>query len=102
MTGVAILALGFLASASAVVPGFDQLIRGNRPYLAITTLTGLAAFAGGLWMLVASSETGLSLLMGTLGGLWFVATVHHSLPAHATPELATRADIRPFERKEAA
>ena len=31
-TGVAVLALGFAASASAVVPGFDQLLHGNRAY----------------------------------------------------------------------
>lgn len=100
--GMAILALGFLASASAVVPGFEELIRGNRLYLVITTLMGLAALAGGLWMLVASSETGLSLLMGTLGGLWLVTTVHHSLLAPAASERATLAEIRPFQGKEAA
>ena len=102
MTGVAILALGFLASASAVVPGFEQLIRGNRPYLAVTTLMGLAALAGGLWMLFASAEAGLSLLIGALGGLWLISTVHHIVLARAGHEPAITPDVRPFERKEAA
>ena len=43
VTGVAVLALGFAASASAVVPGFGQLLHGNRAYLAMTSLIGLAA-----------------------------------------------------------
>ena len=30
VTGVAVLALGFAASASAVVPGFDQLLHGAQ------------------------------------------------------------------------
>ncbi len=51
-TGVAILALGFAASASAVVPGFHQLLHGNKTYLVITSLIGAAAFAAGVQMLV--------------------------------------------------
>jgi hypothetical protein len=94
-TGTVILGLGFLASASAVVPGFDQLIRGNKVYLAITSLIGLAAFAGGLWMLINASEAGLALLVGTMGVLWLISTVHHSLLAgaesrKANGELAAR------------
>lgn len=105
MTGVVILALGFVASASAVVPGFEGLIRGNRIYLVVTSLIGFAAFAGGLWLLVASSEIGLGLLVGTMGGLWLISTVHHSLLAGAGPRArptVTTPDILPAERKEAA
>lgn len=105
MTGVAILALGFVASASAVVPGFEELIRGNRVYLAVTSLIGLAAFAGGLWMLVASSEIALGLLVGTMGGLWLISTVHHILLTRAVHEetpMVTTPDITPTEREEAA
>jgi len=40
-TGVAVLAPGFTASASAVVPGFDQLLHGNKAYLVITSLGGI-------------------------------------------------------------
>jgi hypothetical protein len=34
VTGAAVLALGFAASASAVVPGFAQLLHGSKTYLA--------------------------------------------------------------------
>lgn len=102
MTGAAILALGFLASASAVVPGFDQLIRGNRAYLAVATLMGLGAAAGGVWMLVASAETGLSILVGAMGGMWAISTVHHSMLAGAPVEETAAAEAGPVERKEAA
>jgi hypothetical protein len=46
ITRVAVLALGFAASASAVVPTFGQLLHGNKTYLAITSPIGLAATAG--------------------------------------------------------
>jgi hypothetical protein len=60
-TGVVVLALGFAASASAVVPGFDQLIHGNKVYLVTTSLIGLVALAGGVQMLHVGSEVGLGL-----------------------------------------
>jgi len=40
-----VLSLGFVASASAVVPGFDELMHGNKVYLVVTSLIGLVAFA---------------------------------------------------------
>ncbi len=83
VTGIVVLVLGFAASASAVVPGFERLLHGSRAYLAVTSLLGLAAFAGGLWMLITSSEAGLGLLVGTMGLLWLISTVHHSLLAGA-------------------
>ena len=36
-SGIVILACGFAASASAVVPTFDQLLHGNKAYLAVTS-----------------------------------------------------------------
>jgi hypothetical protein len=42
-TGIIILALGFAASASAVVPSFDQLLHGSKAYLAVTSVIGLVA-----------------------------------------------------------
>lgn len=76
-TGVVVLALGFAASASAVVPGFDQMIHGNKVYLVTTSLVGLVAFAGGVQMLLVGSEVGLGLVMGAMAVLWLVATIHH-------------------------
>ena len=37
VTGLSILVLGFVASATAVVPAFDQLLHGSRLYLAGTS-----------------------------------------------------------------
>ena len=108
VTGAVILVLGFVASASAVVPGFEQLLAGNRAYLAVTALLGLAAFAGGLWMLISASEVGLGLLMGTMGVLWLISTIHHSLLAgakavEANDRLAApHTGCPPSEKKEAA
>ncbi len=80
-TGVAVLALGFAASASAVVPGFDHLLHGNRTYLVITSLIGLAAFAAGIQMLITASGAGLTVVMAAMAVLWLIATIHHSLLA---------------------
>jgi hypothetical protein len=76
-TGTVILALGFAASASAVVPGFEQLLHGSKTYLAMTSAIGLVAFGAGLQMLIAASETGLGVLMITMVVLWAIATAHH-------------------------
>lgn len=76
-TGVVILGLGFAASAVAVVPGFDQLLRGSRTYLAVTSLLGVVAFVGGVQMLLSSSGLGLGVLMVAMVTLWLIATTHH-------------------------
>ena len=83
VTGVAVLALGFAASASAVVPGFGQLLHGNKVYLVITSLIGLAAFAAGVQMLITASGVGLTVVMAAMAVLWFIATIHHSPLAKA-------------------
>ena len=85
VTGVAVLGLGFAASASVVVPGFDQLLHGNRAYLAITSLIGLAAAAAGVQMLITASGAGLTVVMAAMAVLWLIATIHHSLPAKTGP-----------------
>ncbi|MGZ5401567.1 MAG: hypothetical protein ACXWDA_00275, partial [Aeromicrobium sp.] len=84
-TGAAILALGFVASAIAVVPSFDQLLHGNKIYMAVTSLIGLVAVIGGVVMLVAESEAGLAVVMAAMVVLWLIATIHHSLLAKAAP-----------------
>lgn len=84
-TGAAILALGFAASATAVVPSFDQLLHGNKIYMAVTSLIGLVAVIGGVVMLVAESEAGLAVVMAAMVVLWLIATIHHSLLAKTAP-----------------
>ncbi len=101
-TGAAVLALGFAASASAVVPGFGQLLHGSKTYLVITSLIGLAAFAAGVQMLITASGAGLTVVMAALAVLWLIATIHHSLlartglpPQQASARQPTRHGPRP-------
>ena len=89
-TGIVILALGFAASASAVVPSFDQLLHGNKAYLAVTSLIGLIALIAGVQMLVASSELGLGVMMAAMLVLWLISTIHHSRLAKTTAPSPTR------------
>ena len=85
VTGLVVLALGFAASASAVVPGFDELLHGSRLYLAVTSLIGLVAFVGGFVMLVGASEVALGVVVAAMIVLWVIATVHHTVLAKASP-----------------
>lgn len=84
-TGLAILALGFVASAAAVVPGFDTLMRGNRVYLIATSVLGLAALIAGVVMLASSSEAALAVMLGAMVVLWGIATAHHTQLARSEP-----------------
>lgn len=74
---VAVLALGVAASASAVVPGFGELLRGSRMYMAVTSALGLVALGTGVWGLVAGEETALSALVLSTLALWVMSTVRH-------------------------
>ena len=95
-TGVAILALGFAASASAVVPTFGQLLQGSKTYLAITSLIGLAAVAAGVQMLITASGASLIAVMAAMAVLWLIATIHHSLLARTgLPQQPARHGPRP-------
>ena len=86
-TGAVILALGFAASAIAVVPTFGQLLGGNKAYLAVTSLLGLVALVAGVVMLVGTSEPALAVVMVAMVAMWLIATIHHSRLAKATPSL---------------
>ena len=83
VSGAVVLALGFAASASAVVPTFMQLLRGNRAYLVVTSLLGVVALAGGLMTLVSASGTGFGLMIVAMIALWMISTVHHDMLARA-------------------
>ncbi len=84
-SGTVVLVLGFAASASAVVPTFDALLRGNKAYLAVTSLVGVLAFIGGLLMLISESETGFAVMVASMAVLWLVSTTHHGLLARNAP-----------------
>ena len=95
-TGAAVLALGFAASASAVVPTFGQLLHGSKTYLVLTSLIGLAALAAGAYMLITASGAGLTVMMAAMAVLWLIATIHHSLLARtALPQQPARHGPRP-------
>lgn len=76
VTGI-VLALGFVASASAVVPGFEGLVHGSKAYLVVSSLLGLGAFAAGIAALVTGREVWLLLLVVTTVVLWAMSTMRH-------------------------
>ena len=94
-TGLIVLGLGFVASASAVVPGFNELLHGSRLYLAGTSLIGLVAFAAGVAMLVSASEVALGVVMVAMIVLWTIATIHHTVVAGADTTSRYRAPTTP-------
>jgi hypothetical protein len=77
VTGV-VLALGFVASASAVVPGFEGLLHGSKAYLASASVIGLGALVAGIVALVSGREEILGLLVAATVVLWVVSTIRHS------------------------
>ena len=74
-----ILALGFVASASAVVPGFAALLAGSRLYLALASLGGLVAFVCGVITVTQATEETLAVLVIATIGLWAAATLRHGI-----------------------
>ena len=80
VTGI-VLALGFAASASAVVPGFDGLLHGSKVYFAGTSLLGLGALAAGITALVSGREVMLGALVAANVALWAISTVRHTVVA---------------------
>lgn len=74
-----VLALGFIASASAVVPGFAALIHGSKSYLVATSLAGLMALAGGIVTVLQANRETLAILVVATIALWAAATVRHAL-----------------------
>ncbi len=84
---IVVLALGFLASASAVVPGFAALLSGSRLYLALASLGGLVALTCGVLTVAQATEGTLAVLVIATIGLWAAATVRHTT-AQRTSSLA--------------
>ena len=76
---LSILALGFVASASAVVPGFAALLAGSRLYLALASLGGLVALVCGVITVTQATEETLAVLVIATIGLWAAATLRHGI-----------------------
>jgi hypothetical protein len=75
---IVVLALGFVASASAVVPGFAELLAGSRPYLVLASLGGLVALVSGILTIVNSTDETLAVLVVATVALWAAATLRHA------------------------
>jgi hypothetical protein len=76
-TGLVVLVLGFVASATAVVPGFIDLLHGNKAYLALTSTLGLVALVAGVIVLWSAHAVALAVLTAVLVLLWVISTTHH-------------------------
>ena len=86
-----VLAMGFTASASAVVPAFTDLLHSSKTYLAITSALGLLALAAGVIALAAGSSAMLAILVITTLVLWAMATIRHRRTgSRADPALPAR------------
>lgn len=86
---VVVLALGVLASASAVVPGFAALLAGSKAYLAGASLVGLVAFVSGVLTVANATGETLAILVAATIVLWAVATVRHAASSHDHAVAAT-------------
>lgn len=90
------LACGFVASAGAVVPGFDALVHGNRWYRAVASSLGFVALVAGIVALVTEKGLWLAVLLAATIALWAMSTVRHVRAATSTrPGAATRFGGRP-------
>ena len=86
---IAVTALGMLASASAVVPGFGDLLRGPRNYLVGTSVLGtLALIAAGVSIVYLDERALAALVVATIV-LWAVSTARHA-GAYASSPAALR------------
>jgi hypothetical protein len=74
---IAVMALGMLASASAVVPGFGDLLRGSRSYLIGTSVLGMLALIAVGVSIVYFDERALAALVVATIVLWAVSTARH-------------------------
>lgn len=74
-----VLALGFVASASAVVPSFAALLAGSKLYLALASLGGLVALVCGAITVTQATEETLAILVIATIGLWAAATARHGM-----------------------
>lgn len=94
-TGLVVLACGFAASAGAVVPGFEQLIRGDRRYLVASSLFGVVALVAGILLLVTNEGIWLAVLAATTFVLWAMSTVRHVHAATREHHLAAHRHHHP-------
>jgi hypothetical protein len=83
VVALVVLGTGVAASASAVVPSFNQLLHGSKMYMASTSLIGTAALVAGIIAVFRQTDAMLALLVATTVVLWIIATVRHTMMANA-------------------
>lgn len=72
---LALLVVGIAASASAVVPGFGELLtEGSRLYLAVASALGGLALGVGIWGIVGGDGIAVTLLAIFTVSLWAMST----------------------------
>lgn len=76
-----VLAAGFVASATAVVPSFEALMHGSKAYLGGASLVGLIALVTGVVALFGADEAMLAVLVLATVVLWLMATTRHMVAA---------------------
>lgn len=84
---IGILVLGILASMSAVVPGFSDLLHGSRAYLAGTSVLGLVALVAGIVAIVNGEPIALVALAIATVILWALSTWRHIAAQRQHPRL---------------
>ena len=85
---VALLIVGVAASASAVVPGFGELLRGSRLYLVSASALGFVALGAGVWTISgADANVGLGVLTVATLLLWAMSTTRHLGVGNPRPQL---------------
>jgi hypothetical protein len=72
-----VLVMGVLASMSAVVPGFAQLVHGSWLYMGIASVGGLIAAVAGVLALVNEDSSALAVLVLATIALWAMSTARH-------------------------
>ncbi len=95
---VAAFALGWLActsDAKRMASAYSPQAQDRPPasYTAVGSLLGLVALIAGVWAIVASSETMLAVLIGTMVVLWLMATGRHMMTADE-PRLVAGRTVR--------
>ena len=74
---LAVLILGVLASMSAVVPAFAELVHGSKLYFGATSALGLVALVAGVRAVALGEPLALTVLVMATTVLWGLSTVRH-------------------------
>lgn len=74
---LAVLILGVLASMSAVVPAFPELVHGSKLYFGGTSALGLVALVAGVRAVAVGEPLALTILVLVTILLWGMSTVRH-------------------------